>query len=159
MYLRAVRKIKPNPADPDWKFPFASRERIAELEHYFSTFHERKKQWGFQKPKEVLDPNRKNKLPWESVPPHRREYAQQLFDGYMEKLRKQGRPITQGLINSRRALATLFARTTPRKIFYGYLNYKNRKTLWLAYQDFVNQQQRAEFVKMQGPNEHKVIPL
>ena len=156
-YLRLVRVIKPNPADPDWKFPHCSRKTIEKLERYFSTFHERNQRWGQGKDKPVLPSNRKNKIPWESVPPHRRHIAQQLFDGYMEKCRKQGRPITWGVINSYRCVATRLARTTPAELHHRYEIYATKKKMWLCYQNWLNEQRRAELFGNQEKNEHKVL--
>jgi hypothetical protein len=156
----AVRRIKFNPADPSWTFPFATRERIERLEEYFSTFHLRKKNWGSgNKVRQVLDENRKVKIPWESVPPHRRHIAQAYFDKRIAMYQAQGRAITQGIVNSSRCLATRFSRSTPWERARKCEDYGSKKKMWLAYQDWLSKQQRAEFVARQEPNEHKVLPV
>ena len=158
---RKFRVIPPDPNDPMWEFPYATRKQIRALRKYFSTFHKRKRCFdGGRHTNGTLDRHRKNKIPWESVPPWNRDYCQRWFDNKIAEYKSQGRTITPGIINSVRMNATRVGRYIKTSIAMGkYVGYSRKKALWLRFQEWESAKQRRAFVEATGGLQHKVLEI
>jgi hypothetical protein len=156
-----VRTIKPDPLDPDWKFPYAKRARIEKLIAYFAKFATKQRYFGGTD-KQVLPENRKNKIPWESVPPQYRYRCQLLFNRKIAQEKAKGIPgwPTWGKVNSIRMNVT----NAGRHSFNGdarrrYAHYKSKKNMWLAWLKWNNEQQHAQRMKELGPTASRRLEI
>jgi hypothetical protein len=163
MNVDEPRRIKPDPKDPEWTFPFASRQRIENLERYFASLGQKNTAFGSgRKLKPVLPANRPNKIPWESVPPQYRFRCQQLFNRKIAEERAKKIPgwPTRGKIDSLRMNVT----NAGRHMFNGeywvrYFHYKRNKKMWLLWLDWCAKEQREKAVAERGPEAHAQLEV
>jgi len=125
----------PDPSDPSWKFPYATREQIDELRQYFAHFATRLEGWK-ENPRTHALPlkERRPDIPWFSVPEKFRPQVEDWFQRKLTELKARGVPITRGKIQSLRMNAANFGRqvlTRNRARNKGM--YERKKRLWLAY--------------------------
>jgi hypothetical protein len=148
-YLLAVkplRVVKRDPKDPDWKFPYASREYIDYLRQYFAAFATRNKDWHDNPHTHVLPPKeRRPDIPWYTVPEQHREKVEIWFQRKLAEWKASGRPLTRGKLQSLRMNATVFGRyilTGKRRA--NHARYDRHKRVWLTYLSWEAQQDRRE---------------
>ena len=144
--VKPLRVVKPNPRDPSWKFPYASREKIDELRQYFAAFANRLEGWKQNKHTHALpEKDRRPDIPFYSVPEQHRAEAIRWFNMKIDELKKSGRPITQGKINSLRMNATNYGRyVLTRKRSINRMQYERRKRIWLTFLEWDAKQQGKE---------------
>lgn len=160
-FVNGPRRIKPDPNDPEWKFPYATREYIVNLAQYMSEFGKRPTNWHMQQKigqrTHVLSENRKNMIPFESVPPYLRFRAEQWFNRKIAECKAEGRPNwpSPGKIRSLRMNACNAGRHMWNGEYYlRYSNYQSKKKMWLRWLDWKAQQERRE---AQEPMPHRVL--
>lgn len=158
---KPLRVVKPNHQDPDWKFPFATRETIDEIRQYMAHFATRLEGWK-QNPRTHALPakERRPDIPWYSVPEQHRAAVQVWFTRKIEELKASGRPITAGKIQSLRMNATNFGRyVLTRKRSANRMNYEKKKRIWLAYLQWSAKQHRKEIELAKPFTPSKVLEL
>jgi hypothetical protein len=159
--VKSPCKVKPDPNDPTWTYPYATRARIESLAKYMSEFGKRSTNWHMQgKRKEstrVLPNKRKNKIPFESVPPHLRFRAEQWFNRKVAEEQTKGIlgwP-SPGKIRSLRMNACNAGRHMWNGEYYTrYRHYLKKKKAWLMYLEWKAKQERQDFSQ---PMPHKVL--
>src|SRR6516165_12199898 len=86
--MKTLRKVKPNPNDPTWTFPYATRKYVEKLRRYFlKEIIPAGQLWRSKAnpvlPKKVSLAMRKRGIQWPSVP---RRFRKQVNDWYIKKL-------------------------------------------------------------------------
>jgi hypothetical protein len=158
------RKVKPNPKDPDWVYPYASRQRIENLTKYFMAFGKKPRDWHTQTGKQthVFDKNRWRReaiIPFESVPPWLRHRAEQWFNRKIAECKAEGRPNwpSPGKIRSLRMNACHVGRNLwTRKNFASFVLYRKNKKAWLLWLEWNAKNERRE---SQEPMPHRVLEV
>ena len=136
--MKKLRVVKPNPCDPTWDFPFASRERIEKIRAYFTSFETGERKRGFHnvRHKAVIP---EAKTPWASVPAHFRAQVDAWFrmKVALERAKRiRGWP-TRWKIQSLRMNAAYFGRhVLTGKRYANHGHYAWMKQVWLAYKDW-----------------------
>jgi len=158
---KPLRVVKPNPRDPSWKFPHASREQIDELRQYFAHFATRLEGWK-QNPRTHALPakDRRPDIPWFSVPEQHRAECQRWFEMKIAELKASGRRITSGKIQSLRMNATNYGRyvlTGKRRANRGH--YERRKRIWLTFLEWQAKHDRKEIEISRPHTSSKVLEL
>ena len=151
-----------DPKDPDWKYPYASRQMIAELEKYFAHFATRQRSWHDQTNNEthILDRFRKVKIPFESAPPHLRQRAKEWFDRKAAEWIAVNGPMHAGKYRSLMMNACHVARTEwTSRSFVQRLHYFKSRKKWLRYLHWKAQQERAEMLKQMGPAPNRFLEV
>jgi hypothetical protein len=134
--MKPLRRIKPNPDDPTWAFPFATRQRINKLRWYFTEYlPHRQKHWKCNK---VLDWKTSLELrkytKWPSVPEEHRERVEVWFQRKVKEVVDRDGFITDGKFRSLKMNAANFGRSIlTRKREANRFLYKLDKRVWLAY--------------------------
>ena len=161
-------KIKPNPNDPTWTYPHASRERIEFLRAYFAKFvGGGPASWTDKRfsPK-LITVRRAHEpyVPWQTVPPEFRQAAQEFFDRKQQEWLDQGKQLTRGKIRSLYCNACCYAKNCvwgsqgvpPRvRLRQQYLLFKRD---WYAYMRWETEQERIRFEASQEPiARHRVL--
>jgi hypothetical protein len=139
--VKPLRRVRPNPRDPTWEFPYASRERIEKIRAYFTGFETGEHKRGFHniRHRSVLPPEVCRKTPWASVAPHFRAQVDSWFRMKVaqERAKKiRGWP-TRWKVQSLRMNAAYFGRQVlTRKRYANHGRYARMKRIWLAYKDW-----------------------
>jgi len=155
------RVIKPNPKDPDWKFPYASRRAITNLLAIFAKYG-RKRSFFIEPNTPVLDKHRPNQIPWESVQPQFRPECQRIFNMLVARERAKGIPgwPSAGKIKSLRMNVTCMGRyrmTGIQKMQY--LKYRKQRKMWNLYHDWLAAEARKAELAARGPEQHRVLEV
>lgn len=161
--MKPPRRINPNPADPDWKYPYASRRAIENLEKYFAHFKGSNGGWKQQQkegiPTTVFSNSRRSRIRWESVQPHLRDRCEQQLSQKIAEERAKGRPgwPTAGKIRSLMGNITRNARYCwSGKLYLSLSMHNQRRNRWLLYLDWKAKEERRELV---GPMPRKVLEV
>jgi hypothetical protein len=160
---KPLRRIRPNPKDPDWLFPHASRHAIENLEKYFAHFATSIK-GGWKEAqargvKTTVLPPSKNKIRWESVQPHLRPRCEEKFNRWMLTEKAKGIPgwPTAGKVRSILGCITRDARYCWSGRLRASLSlHSRRRRMWLAYLDWKAQNERRELL---GTAPHKILEI
>jgi hypothetical protein len=156
-----LKVIAPNPKDPDWKFPYASRNAVENARHYFESFQTGGHPAGWHQLRHYAV-IKKPKVPFESVPEKFRAKAKAWFE---MKLREEfakkipGWP-TVGKIRSLRMNATYYGRillTGKRRANRSV--YEKRKKIWLAYQEWEKRQHFVDVEASRPHTSHKLLEI
>jgi hypothetical protein len=142
--VKPLKPVKPNPKDPEWKFLYASRERIDALRQYFAHFATRLEGWHQNPRTHALHPkDRHPEIPWYQVQERYRPQVEAWFQKKLAECKAQGRPLTAGKIQSLRMNAANFGRyvlTGKRRGNQSY--YARNKRIWFAYLEWSAEQDR-----------------
>lgn len=152
-----LRKINPNPDDPTWTFPYASRKHIERLRHRFlveignrpptSTQLWRKAHTPVLSQK-IAQQRRKNGIEWPSVP---RRFRRQVNDWFNRKVNEwiiEHGSITRGKKDSLRMNAAYYGRwvlTGKRRMNKS--KYDQDKRMWFFYRDWEKSQELKNLPK------------
>ena len=162
--MKPARHIKPNPADPTWTFPYASRACIENIERYMALCGSRHFTFANMRgvKTHVLPKSRKNKIPWESVPPHFRHRCEELFNRKVAIERAKGIPgwPSEGKIRSIR----MNCANAGRHFFNGesyarYKRYLRMRNMWLRWLDWKAKNERASLLAARGPEAHGQLEI
>ena len=137
--MKPLRKVKPNPGDPTWTFPYARRETLEKIRDYFEGFRTggHPRGWHQRRHKRVIA---NPKVQWESVPPKFRAEVQRWFNMKLNQLKQLG-PVTPGKIASLRMNATYYGRhVLTGKRRRNRSAYERRKQIWIAFQEWEKKQ-------------------
>ena len=145
--VKPLRVLKPNPKDPEWTFPYASRERVTKLRKYFLALPNRPRNWNTQHAKCILSNKERATLePWAQVPVQHRDRVDAWFKMKVAQLPAHKR--TAGKIRSLRGNAVCYGRwVLTRKRHFNKMWYDLNKRIWLAFQEWeakeIAREQRA----------------
>ena len=148
-----MRRVKPDPKDPSWTFPYCTRATLEKIRDYFEGFRTggHPRGWHQRRHKSVI---KNPKVQWESVPPKFRAEVQRWFNMKLNQLKQLG-PVSPGKIASLRMNATYYGRhvlTGKRKA--NHRHYTRRKRIWLLFQEWekkqANQSQNLEKPKLRS---------
>lgn len=141
--LSQLRKIKPNPNDPTWTFPYATRKYIEKLRRYFLTELKPTSQmyWRTKKthaiPQKKALAMRKRGIRWPSVPRRFVAKVDAYFDSQCQKYIAEHGELPWGVRNSIRMRAANYGRTVlTGKKNSNFGRYKAFKRMWFAYLDW-----------------------
>jgi len=155
-----LRRVKIDPRDPEWTFPYASRAYLTKIREYFRTIHLKPKSWKDQKETHVFGhpENRKNLERWASVPVERRDRVEAWFQKKLAEVPEEKR--TPGKIRSLMGNATMYGRyILGGKRLARHRNYIRMKNIWLAYQEWEASEQRRERESSRARTPSKVLEL
>jgi hypothetical protein len=158
---KPLRVVKPNPQDPGWTFPHATREDIDYLRQYFAKFATRLEGWRQNKQTHALPlKDRRPDIPWYSVPEKHRETVELWFQRKLAEWKTSGRPLTAGKLQSLRMNATNYGRyvlTGKRRANRG--EYEKNKRVWLEFLSWQAKQDRKEVELSRPLTASKVIEI
>ena len=144
--VKPLRPVRANPKDPEWKFPYASRERIDTLRQYFAHFATRLEGWHQNPRTHALHPkDRHPEIPWYSVPEQHRAKVQAWFDFKIAELKAKNITITAGKLQSLRMNAANYGRyvlTGKRRANHAV--YARHKRIWFAYLEWSAERDRRD---------------
>ena len=142
--MKPLRVVKPNPKDPDWKFPYASRERVDSLRQFFARFATRTHNWTDNPRTHCNHPkDRHPEIPWYQVPEQHREKVEIWFQKKLAEFKATGRPLTRGKLQSLRMNAVAYGRfVLTGKRSLNYRLYCKNKRMWLAFLEWSADQDR-----------------
>jgi hypothetical protein len=158
---KPLRIVKPDPKDPTWTFPYASRQRIENIRAYMAHFATRLEGWK-QNPRTHALPakQRRPDIPWYSVPVQHRQRVQEWFDRKIAELHAKGVTITAGKIQSLRMNATVFGRyVLTGKRSMNRMHYELNKRIWLAYLDWQAKHEKKEIDIERPATRSKMLEL
>jgi len=157
--VKPLRVVKPDPRDPEWTFPFASRARVTKIRAYFLALPNRQKSWRTQNVKTILTPKeRANLEPWAQVPVQHRDRVEKWFNMKVAQLPAHRRTVAK--INSLRGNAINYGRhvlTGKRRANKGW--YDLAKRIWIEFQKWeateIAREQRASL----PPTRRKILEV
>jgi hypothetical protein len=133
--VKPMRRVKPDPQDPDWTFPYATRKTLEKIRDYFESFQTGGHPRGWKQLRHV-SVVKGAKIPWASVDPKHRAEVDRWFKMKLNQLRLLG-PVRPGKIASLRMNAAYYGRhVLTRKRGANRSAYQRRKRIWLAFQDW-----------------------
>lgn len=137
--MKPLRKVKADPKDPTWLFPYATRKTLEKIRDYFEGFQTggHPRGWKQLGHKAIIAAP---KVQWESVPPKYRAEVNRWFKMKLNQLKQIG-PVSPGKIASLRMNASYYGRhvlTGKRRSNRG--KYERKKRIWLSFQDWEKQQ-------------------
>lgn len=142
--MKPLKVVKPDPRDPTWRFPYASRQRVDELRQYFAQFATKPKGWRAQPRTHCTHiKDRHPEIPWYQVEEHLRPRVEEWFQRKVAEWKASRRPLTRGKLQSLRMLAVRQGRWIwTGKRAMNALHYKMRKQVWLAFLEWSADQDR-----------------
>jgi hypothetical protein len=158
------KPVKPDPNDPTWTFPYATRQYIEKLRDYFRTC--RKRNWHTQTraythaltDKEAARIRREEGTNWPSVPPQYRAWCEEHFNRFIEKKKaEQGGTIRPGQVRGIRMRVACFGRHGYERSKRGL--YGQRKAMWLCFNAWETENQRQEYLKSLPPTQSKILDV
>lgn len=131
--MKPLRVVKPDPKDPDWTFPYASRQRIENIRAYMAHFATRLEGWKQNPRTHALPPKERHpEIPWYSVPEKFRPEVERWFNMKVAQLPPHRRTI--GKIQSLRMNATVYGRYILTGKRRGKkTQYEINKRIWFCY--------------------------
>jgi hypothetical protein len=155
--MKPLRKVKPNPADPDWTFPYAKRERMMAICNYFENIRFTRKltQMGISKNTHALPRSLAKKLrkktAWPSVPAQFRTKVDDWFHKKLAQIKAERGYLTPGKIRSLRMNAAYYGRhvlTGRRRANRG--RYEMDKRLYLTFLEWEKSENMRQLPKTES---------
>ena len=152
--LSQLRKIKPNPNDPTWTFPYATRERIERLRRFFLTELKPTTQmyWRTKNthaiPQKKALAMRKRGIRWPSVPRRFVPQVDAYFDQQCQKYIALHGSLPRGVRNSIRMRAANYGRNVlTGKRCGNFGRYMGNKRIWFAFLDWEEHERKMSLPK------------
>ncbi len=157
--VKPLRTVKPSPRDPDWQFPYASRERMAKIRAYFLALPHRARSWTTQNRKSILnDKERATLEPWAQVPVKHRDRVEKWFNMKVAQLPPHRRTVAK--IRSLRGNAINYGRhvlTGHRRANKS--QYDRNKRLWLTFQEWQEKELQREVAESLPRTRSKLLEV
>jgi hypothetical protein len=156
--MKPLKVIPPDPADPAWTFPYASRKEIERIVHYFEVhLPNRVDSWASFKGKRHFALPRKEHeqlrkiTRWPSVP---EKYRQQTEDWFQKKLKQcieERGFVTPAKLRSMKMNAANFGRNVlTKKRMWNKIRYDRDKAIYLAYKEWLRVEQLKSLPKLRA---------